>query len=62
MATKAEMDIYTENIEIANDRADVRKHQDKWYGLVEKKYKVELDKLPKVRKIKCVLYTKGVLF
>lgn len=53
MATKAEMDAYTEAVEIACERAGVRNNRDKWYGKAARKYRLELSKLLKTKKIKC---------
>lgn len=54
IATKEEMDTYTEAVEIACERAGVYNKRDKWYGKAARLYKTELDKLLKSRKIRCI--------
>ena len=54
IATKAEMDAYTEAVEIACERSGVCSNREKWYGKTAKQYLTELEKLLKVRGIRCI--------
>lgn len=53
MATKSEMDAYTEAVEMACELSGIRSNRDKWYGKAARTYRTELSRLLKARKIKC---------